>query len=244
MHFLDFPEEHIANQMIYVDNKLFRRMKLSDFLHKNFERPPTSPGFTLMMQQFNMWGGWVAREIVSERILSSRVKIVSFFINVAQVCLEMQAYNTAYGVIAGLGNSSVERLKATWGLIDRDVLARYKNLQEVFDMCKNYLNYRNALHSSVPPLVPFLGLYPKDLFAIEENISTRTETNLIAITKLRKLHEIIRPILDYQLGKNYVIKSNRVVQQFLKNLVVLDAEEIHQYSIACEPRVVEKRTCS
>ena len=38
----------------YVDNKLFRGMKFSDFLHKNFERALTSPGFTLMMQQFNM----------------------------------------------------------------------------------------------------------------------------------------------------------------------------------------------
>lgn len=236
-YFLEFSEEHIAHQMIYIDNKLFRGMKFSDFLHKNFESPTNSPGFTLMMQRFNLWGGWVASAIVSEKSLTSRARIIAFFINVAQVCLEMQAFNTAYGVIAGLGNSSVERLKATWGLVDKDVLEQYENLQEVFDMSKNYLNYRTVLHCSVPPLVPFLGLYPKDLFAIEENLPTRTGAHgLIAVTKLRKLHEIVRPLLDYQLGKNYVIKVDRVVHQFLKGLTVVGAEELHQRSLACEPR--------
>ena len=151
------------------------------------------------------------------------------------------------------------------------MLGKFNNLKVVFDMSKNYLNYRTTLQSSIPPLVPYLGippllpssppslplpslsppsplplpslplpllltyfcyvgLYPKDLFAIEENLSTRTtDQNLIAVTKLRKLHEIIRPLLDYQLGKNYVIKSDRVVHQFLKNLTVLGSEEIHQY---------------
>ena len=32
----------------------------------------------------------------------------------------MQSYNTAYGVIAGLENSSVERLKLTWAVCERE----------------------------------------------------------------------------------------------------------------------------
>lgn len=82
--------------------------------------------------------------------------------------------------------------------------------------------------------VEIKGLYPKDLFAIEENLPARTNDmhQLIQITKLRKLHEVIRPLLDYQLGKNYVIKSDRVAHQYLKNLAILDSEEIYQYLIS------------
>jgi len=191
-----------------------------------------------MMNRFNTWGAWVASEIVMERAITIRVKIIAFFITVAQICLEMQAFNTAYAVIAGLGNSSVERLKQTWGQVDKEALAVHKNLQVVFDMSKNYMNYRNLLQNSPPPLVPYLGLYPKDLFAVEENIPTKTEEHkLIAITKLRKLHEIIRPLLDYQLGKNYVIKVDAVVHQYLKNLKVLGHEDVYKNSLACEPKV-------
>jgi len=234
---LDFPEENVAHQMIYIDNKLFRAMKFSDFLHKNFETPHASPGYTLMMQRFNTWGAWVATEIVTERTATGRAKVISFFIKVAQICLEMQSFNTAYAVIAGLGNSSVERLKQTWALVEKDVLAKHKNLQNVFDMTKNYLNYRTLLQASSPPLVPYLGLYPKDLFAVEENVPTKNDQGLISLPKLRKLHEIIKPLLEFQAGKNYVIKTEPLVHRYLKSLKVMGSEDIYQNSLLSEPKV-------
>jgi len=234
---LDLEDKAIAEQLTYIDNKLFRAVKFSDLLHKNFQEASSSPGFTAMMRKFNLWGGWVATEIVScERQVQQRAALIHKFIRIAAICLELRSFNTAYAIVAGLENSSVCRLKITWGHVPKEGQTTFNFLKHVFDMSKNYNNYRTVLQQANPPLVPYLGLYPKDLFAIEENVPTKQEQGLISLTKLRRLHEIIHPLQEYQLGKNYVIKRDSVLQKYLKNVRVLSSDEQYQKSLNCEAR--------
>jgi hypothetical protein len=233
---MDLDDTAIAQQLTYIDNKLFRALKFSDLLHKNFQEPEKSQGFNAMMRKFNMWGAWVITEIVSEKLTIARAAVINKFIRIAQICLDLKSFNTAYAVVAGLNNSAVTRLKITWGHVPKEGQTTFNFLQHVFDMTKNFYNYRTVLQASAPPLVPFLGLYPKDLAPIEENVPTLQNQNLISLSKLRTLHEIIRPLQEYQLGKNYVIKRDSILQKYLKNVKVLGPEEIYQQSLSCEAR--------
>eukprot|EP01111_Echinosteliopsis_oligospora_P001000 TRINITY_DN11271_c0_g1_i1.p1 TRINITY_DN11271_c0_g1~~TRINITY_DN11271_c0_g1_i1.p1 ORF type:complete len:185 (+),score=24.96 TRINITY_DN11271_c0_g1_i1:69-557(+) len=153
----------------------------------------------------------------------------------AQICLGMNAYNTCYAVLAGLCNSSVSRLKNTWAIMPKEVINIYNDLQRTFDVSRNYLTYRTLLLDSLPPLIPILVFYPKDLFGIEENVSTITEEGLISISKLRRIYEIIRPLQEYQSAKNYSIQVDRTVNRFLlHNLHIID--DLHSQSLICEPK--------
>jgi len=226
----------ISQQLTYIDNKLFRALNFSDLLHKNFQEPFKSPGFTAMMRKFNLWVAWVVTEIVCEKTTPARASLINKFIKIAKMCLDLKSFNTAYAIVAGLDNSSVSRLKITWGHVPKEGQTTFNFLQHVFDMSKNYNNYRTVLQQSSPPLVPYLGLYPKDLAPIEENVSTLQQQNLISLTKLRRLHEIIHPLQEYQLGKNYAIKRDPMLHKYLKNVRVLTSEEQYQRSLGCEAR--------
>ncbi len=80
-------------------------------------------------------------------------------------------------------------------------LADFKKIQDVFATSRNYKSYRDILAASTPPLVPHIGLVPKDLFAIEETNSTfvaTTGSQLVNWDKMRLLHSTLSRIHRWQ----------------------------------------------
>lgn len=87
--------------------------------------------------------------------------------------------------MAGLQHSAVSRLKSSWEVrvrargvawltaraqkVSKKEGAKVRRLQELFEMTSNFKNYREAARNARPPSVAYLGIFPKDIFAIEEN---------------------------------------------------------------------------
>lgn len=122
---------------------------------------------------------------------------------------------------------------------------------------KNFGEYRETLHKSNPPCIPFfgtchcsnledprvgantvIGVYLTDLVFIEDGIpSIIKKTNLINFSKRAKTAEVIRDIQQYQ-NVGYSLQPVPELQDYiLSNMQAAgDVHEMYDKSLQVEPR--------
>jgi hypothetical protein len=104
---------------------------------------------------------------------------------------------------------------------------------------KNFIEYREIIHSINPPCIPFLGIYLQDLTFIEDGNSNylKKSQNLINFAKRMKTAEVIREIQQYQ-SAPYQLQSVRELQLFIKSHLEnsRDEEILYGLSVALEPK--------
>jgi len=106
------------------------------------------------------------------------------------------------------------------------------------DTASNFSRYREALRTSPPPSVPFLGLYLTDLTFIEDgNPSFLKGSNLINFDKRTKVATVIQEIKQYQVSQ-YCLQDVPLIQDSLlvkfKNVQSIDS--LYDQSLKIEPR--------
>jgi hypothetical protein len=104
---------------------------------------------------------------------------------------------------------------------------------------KNFVEYREIIHSINPPCIPFLGIYLQDLTFIEDGNSNylKKTQNLINFAKRMKTAEVIREIQQYQ-SAPYHLQPVRELQLFIKAHLEnsRDEEILYGLSVALEPK--------
>ena len=252
---LSISPEMIAQQLCLLDHTAFSRIPICELLQKNFHKKSKSPNWQAAVAQFNKWSLWVCSEITRHtKSLSKRVETLSLLIRVADSSLELRNFNAAYALVAGMKLSPISRLKLTWAGLNRKVQLKWERLEEVFSIEQNHKNYRDALVASSPPLIPYLGLYSKDLIQIEDPIplfisaergaggaggpgagSILHSGTLVNLAKLRSIWEIVRKISKFQLS-SYRFQYDKTVSCYLQDLSPLTEEESFEMSLLCESR--------
>jgi hypothetical protein len=114
---------------------------------------------------------WVICEILNERNIGRRVKIVKQFVRVADVCSQLRNYNSMFAIISGLGHSCVARLKRTFEKLKPKYKNQLEMMRSLFDPSKNMSNYRLCLSQSQPPAIPLFPQIKKDLTFTKEGRS-------------------------------------------------------------------------
>jgi len=104
----------------------------------------------------------------------------------------------------------------------------FQTLLDLFDMSYNYKNYRTNLQSSTPPIIPYMGLYPKDITSLEE-YPTILEDGVVNFTKLRDLWRIVNQMRPYQNSK-YRVDVVPELHNYLKKIKVFTDKELFDIS--------------
>jgi len=196
------------------------------------------PNFHQMIEHINCFGYWIRTHIVNEDNVDNRAKFVSLLINVANECIEINNFNTAFTIFAALNAHSIGRLKLTWEKIPKKTMKNWKNIEELFESRGNYSNYRSRLEKAKVPIVPCIEMISKYLYSVEECNNNYTDENLINIEKMRLLYKGMNEILKYQQGKeNYNIVLNEEIFNLFRQLQYIDEEEIDRLSHEIEPNL-------
>ncbi|EGC30951.1 hypothetical protein DICPUDRAFT_40694, partial [Dictyostelium purpureum] len=227
----------IAQQITLIDNEMLMAIPPTQFLHGHFTKLHLSPQYHDMVCKFNEWARWTSAEILSKEKLVDRVACLSFFIDLGKNCVEMGNYSAANAILCGLNNSAVSRLKLTWEKITNKVNQDYDRLESLFDLSMNYKNYREEIKTTKAKIIPYLGVFTKDLIAIEEGNDTFTSNKLINTEKFRLLYGTIKRIQSYQ-QPLFNIKASEPIKLYLRNISqnLLDEKELHSISLRLEPR--------
>lgn len=114
---------------------------------------------------------WVICEILNERNMGRRVKIVKQFVRIADVCSQLRNYNSMFAIISGLSHSCVNRLKRTFDKLKPKYKNQLEKMRSLFDPYKNMSSYRMCLDQTPPPAIPIFPVIKKDLTFTKEGRS-------------------------------------------------------------------------
>lgn len=197
-----------------------------------------------MVAKFNDWGRWVCTEVLRRDKVQDRVNVVTYFVDIIKHSVAINNFNAAAALIGGLSHSSVSRLKTTWEKLPAKVMQDFNRMTTLFEMGKNYKNYREAVKVCKPPVIPYLALIPKDLIAIEEGNPTILDNGLINFHKLRLLAKLVKYVSQIQ-QPLYVHPQDPVLQDYLRNKLggskgLLTEKEMVTMSTAIQPLAVAK----
>ena len=108
-------------------------------------------------------------------------------------------------------------------------------MMELFDLSKNYSNYRNSIQICKGPAIPLMSVISKDLFGIDENNKTAFG-ELVNVEKLRLVEKILSSLISHQTCK-YTFSRLPNVEGYIDKLPHKQEKEIAKESNKCEVRV-------
>eukprot|EP00297_Palpitomonas_bilix_P023714 CAMPEP_0113894482 /NCGR_PEP_ID=MMETSP0780_2-20120614/16752_1 /TAXON_ID=652834 /ORGANISM="Palpitomonas bilix" /LENGTH=629 /DNA_ID=CAMNT_0000885047 /DNA_START=31 /DNA_END=1920 /DNA_ORIENTATION=- /assembly_acc=CAM_ASM_000599 len=246
----DINEEEIARQLTLIDFKIFSSIKPVELLNQAWNKPKLkhrAPNVLAMISRFNGVSNWVARAVVEKEKLKDRVQVLTKLVTIAEHLRGLNNFNAAMAVVAGLSNAAVHRLRHTFDDLPRKSADALKALKELLKSDGAYKGYRDALHTSNPPIVPYLGVYLTDLTFIEDG-NPDNVGDLINFTKREYVFNVILEVQQYQqLGYNLldIVQVRDLLLTFPS--FELDTQkqfedEMYAMSLKREPRGAEKST--
>ena len=196
--FVNLDINRLAAKLTLRDSTMFKAIPSTEYFSDIFKyySPNNEKRLQAFIDQSNVERWWVCTEIVNERSLLVRVRIIKMFIRLANCCRELNNFNSMFFIISGLDHNSVSRLKTTW---DR-VPSKYKR---IMNEIKIYLNpmrnmgeYRALLRTvseSGVPCIPMFPIVQKDLTVIHLSNDTHID-GMVNFGKLRLLAEKVHTL--------------------------------------------------
>ncbi|XP_017765392.1 PREDICTED: ras-specific guanine nucleotide-releasing factor 2-like [Eufriesea mexicana] len=229
----------IAEQMTYLDHKIFVSISSEEFLGQAWmktDKATRAPHILLMTKRFNEVSQLVVSEIIRRSNMSARVAAIEKWAAVAHISRVLHNYNGVLQICAAFTNTSVYRLKKTWEKVSKTTRQTIDSLQNIVSSDGRFRNLRDALHRCDPPCIPYLGLYLTDLSFIEEGTPTMTEDGLLNFSKMRMIAHVIREIRHFQQTPYKIELITKVTNYLLDPSLLLDEKDLYHKSLEIEPK--------
>lgn len=235
---LDYDPLELARQMTLIDHEQLSLVKSHEFLDTAWskdDKDARCPSLMAVIKRFNTVTFWTATEILQAPNKEARTALVKHFILITKWLRKLNNYNGAFQVLAGLGQSSVYRLKDVWDDVPKKILKKHEKTKEMLSRDKAYERYRAVLKSVNPPCIPYLGLCLSDLLHLEEAYPNVDNDGLINFDKRFSVAKIIREIQGFQ-NTPYCLEQVFFIREFLTNINPLDENELYQISLRILPK--------
>lgn len=168
LKFLDIDVTEFARQLTIIESRLYGKIKSTECLNKTWQKkvaegePEPAPNVKALILHSNQMTNWVAEMILAQTDVRKRVVVIKHFVAVADKCRALNNFSTLTSIISALGTAPIARLKRTWDQIPQRVLATLETMRKLMASTKNFGEYREALHLSNPPCIPFFGKNPSE----------------------------------------------------------------------------------
>ncbi|NXP08250.1 RGL1 protein, partial [Thinocorus orbignyianus] len=148
-----FQEDLVAEQLTYMDAKLFKKVVPYHCLgciwsrRDKKENEHLVPTIRATISQFNAVTKCVVSTILMNKDLKTqqRAKIIEKWIHTAHECRILKNFSSLRAIISALQSNSIYRLKKTWACVPKDVMLMFEELSDIFSDHDNYLTSRELL---------------------------------------------------------------------------------------------------
>lgn len=238
-----YSNEDIAQQLTLLDFQLFQKIGPTELLNQAWNKSDghiKAPNILHLTSRFNSIAFWVACCILEGPDAKQRAAIMTKFIEIAQYLLQLNNYSTTMAFIAGFNKSSILRLKLTFKELSQRASKKLTLYEKLLTAEKSYHVYRQNLHLSTPPCIPYIGVYLTDLTYMEDGNPNFID-NRINFTKRSLISTLIREIQQYQ-AISYNIKPIKELQQLLEFPIFSEEMEkrLYEISLIREPRAQQQ----
>uniref|UniRef100_A0A8B9SED9 Ral guanine nucleotide dissociation stimulator like 1 n=1 Tax=Apteryx owenii TaxID=8824 RepID=A0A8B9SED9_APTOW len=148
-----FREDLVAEQLTYMDAKLFKKVVPHHCLgciwsrRDKKENKHLAPTIRATISQFNAVTKCVVSTILKSKELKTqqRAKIIEKWIHIAHECRILKNFSSLRAIISALQSNSIYRLKKTWASVPKDRMLMFEELSDIFSDHDNYLTSRELL---------------------------------------------------------------------------------------------------
>ncbi|OZJ05193.1 hypothetical protein BZG36_02449 [Bifiguratus adelaidae] len=242
LRLLDIDPLELARQLTIMDSKLYNVIKPVECLDKAWSRDDVgnkAHNVKAAIEYSNQITAWAANSILGQVDPKKRMALIKHWVQVAERCRLLHNFNTCMAVLAAFDTSSIARLRRTWELVPAKTLQTLSFIRKLLGSNRNFIEYREIIHSVNPPCIPFLGTYLTDLTFIEDGNPNflKGSEHLINFSKRTKTAEVIREIQQYQ-NVPYSLQPVPEIQQFIQAQTMGPRDETTMYelSLQLEPR--------
>ena len=148
-------------------------------------------------------------------------------------------YNIAFAIIGSLSFASIKRLHKTWKALPSKYLEIYTTVKELFSIENNYRKYKELIRSQPPPMVPYLGVYLRDLTFLEVGNPTFVdeEEKMINYDKLRMIAKVLIEIQTFKEISYEFVPVQEIQNLLTTKMITFDEEELYEMSLRLEPKL-------
>eukprot|EP01133_Synstelium_polycarpum_P008966 gene8966-10516_t len=241
-YFLE-DELFVAQQLTLREFDTFKRIQPVEFLNQAWNKPKLqykAPNLLKMIDRFNKVSIAVSTAILSQPKLKARVKLIGRLIKITQHLRDLNNFHLLTAFLAGIRNSSVLRLRLSWSKVTKKNKQLLEDLEKIMSMEGSFKCFRSIIKEIIPPCIPYLGVYLKDLTFIEDGNADCME-GLVNWGKKKLMHSIISIIqgcqdIPYDFGPPSP-KTDLVLASF-DALPIADDEVLYQISQLLEPKTI------
>jgi len=164
----------------------------------------------------------------------------------AEALKEISNYHSLMAVLSGLNEAPVYRLRLTRQEVPQKLMEVFTALLEVMSAEKSYGNYRTEIAKSKPPIIPYIGVYMRDLVYHDEGL--KSDDGRINARKLFGILQTVGAIKVFQnspfsLSKEEKYDSN--LEEYLRVLPGrLSTEDCNERSKKIEPKNAKREDIS
>jgi len=227
----------LAQQLTRVEFDLWKSIQPYELLNKSWCRNDLkyrSENVRQLIDRFNSVALWVASSILWSDKVKERITMLTRFIKISKELWDLGNYSTCISMIAGINNSSIRRLKNTFGGITTKMAEELEFLDNQLSQLNNFQTLRDIIHNRTPPMIPYLGIYLKDLTFIEDGNKDKLD-GLINFRKMELIYNVISEIKQNQ-GTDYDIKPHPEILSLLQEVPYNSENELISLSYRREAK--------
>lgn len=205
----DFDPLEIAQQFTIKTSAIFCSISPEELLGNEFQKK--SGSLAVNVRAMSTLSTDLAN-LVTESVLQMadpkrRAAVIKHWIKIARKCVDLHNYDTLMAIHASINSSMILRLKKTWDLISPKTRSIFDDLTKIVEPSKNFSTLRQVVNDSLPPCLPYVGMYLTDLTFIDHgNPATRElkngneTTTIINLDKHMKTAKVISELQRFQIA--------------------------------------------
>jgi len=231
---LSVPPKEMARQLTLIEWQLFSAINPLECVKSNRKK---CKSVDVIIQRFNTVSSWVATEVVRQTTnAKQRAATLKYFICVAKQCKKLNNFNTLLEITAGLNLAAVRRLKKTWLSLSSKFALQLDELEGLMDHRRNYKNYRDVLNHCTRPVLPYFGIFLRDITFIGVGNPPYLDAKLSKVNfeRLTMIANVLQEI-EYYKQVPFDFQPIKPLQNLLTNLLVFPEETLSKHSEKCEP---------
>ncbi|KJE95840.1 RasGEF family protein [Capsaspora owczarzaki ATCC 30864] len=226
-------------QMCVLDMQMFRDIRPRDFLAQY--NGLSVPAIDAFIDWFNLLSHWVSTTVCVAPTPAERVGVIERWLELCKQSQVVSNYSFLMAVVSGLNMSPVQRLKRAWSEVSKKYITVREEAEQLLDPASNYKKYRAMLQarfseSAQLRLIPFIALYLKDFFFMNDGNPSLFGEGLVNYDKFELIASKIREIRRCQMSDFSGFISVPEIRDGLRTVQVYSEAKLYQLSLICEPR--------
>lgn len=201
--------------MMFVEFKKIQGRECLNQSSKHKDKKNMTPNIYQYIKIFNELTKWIQSSILAADNVKIRGRTIKKWIKVEQELYKLRNFQGLCAIHSALGSQPIYRLKGAWSYVPKKHMIEYERIKIIMKPFGNFKHLRQLQLQAHPPMIPYWGIFSKDLFIIEEITNNRRTDGSIDWNVLWRLKAAIDKYLIYQDTPYNQLLSNEDIQTYI-----------------------------